>query len=31
MACRVQDNKIHPAIELLAEQGFESMAEVMTI
>jgi len=31
MACRAQDTNIHPAIELLAEQGFEGLSEAVTV
>jgi len=31
MACRVKDSNIHPAIELLAKEGFEGMAEAMSL
>lgn len=31
MACRVKDISIHPATELLAKQGFEGLAEAITL
>ena len=31
MACRVHDNKIHDAVALIAENGFEGLGEVMAL